>query len=140
MPPNQSTNATFGYALLAPDKASHRYVYRAGTEFGTYNHGPMLSFHLGVYWMEWYNGVDTEGVRNRVLYSTSKDAVKWTAPAVLFNATGKIGVENEAQVLIENWRLFYNTARPHSSLGYKPPAPRTILPATFMPPYRLEAA
>ncbi|HBJ40209.1 MAG TPA: hypothetical protein DDZ20_05430, partial [Hyphomonas sp.] len=46
----------------------------------------------------------------------------------------------EAQVLIENWRLFYNTARPHSSLGYKPPAPRTILPATFMPPYRLEAA
>jgi transposase InsO family protein len=46
----------------------------------------------------------------------------------------------EAQVLIENWRLFYNTARPHSSLGYKPPAPRIILPATFMPPYRLEAA
>ncbi|MEQ3629178.1 MAG: IS3 family transposase [Hyphomonas sp.] len=46
----------------------------------------------------------------------------------------------EAQVLIENWRLFYNIARPHSSLGYKPPAPRTILPATFMPPYRLEAA
>ncbi|RIJ18726.1 IS3 family transposase [Henriciella mobilis] len=46
----------------------------------------------------------------------------------------------EAQVLIENWRLFYNTARPHSSLGYKPPAPRTILPATFMPPYRLKAA
>jgi putative transposase len=46
----------------------------------------------------------------------------------------------EAQVLIENWRLFYNTARPHSSLGYKPPAPRTILPATFTPPYRVKAA
>ena len=39
----------------------------------------------------------------------------------------------EAQVLIENWRLFYNTVRPHSALGYKPPAPRTILPATFTP-------
>ncbi|MEL7110823.1 MAG: IS3 family transposase [Pseudomonadota bacterium] len=46
----------------------------------------------------------------------------------------------EAQVLIENWRLFYNTERPHSSLGYKPPAPRTILPATFTPPYRVKAA
>jgi putative transposase len=29
----------------------------------------------------------------------------------------------EAQVVIEQWRRFYNTARPHSSLGYRPPAP-----------------
>lgn len=29
----------------------------------------------------------------------------------------------EAQVLIEQWRKKYNTIRPHSSLGYKPPAP-----------------
>ena len=34
----------------------------------------------------------------------------------------------EAQVLIEQWRKEYNTIRPHSSLGYKPPAPETILP------------
>ena len=34
----------------------------------------------------------------------------------------------EAQVLIERWRQHYNTIRPHSSLGYKPPAPETILP------------
>ena len=33
----------------------------------------------------------------------------------------------EAQVLIEQWRVFYNTVRPHSSLGYKPPAPQTII-------------
>ena len=32
----------------------------------------------------------------------------------------------EAQVLIERWRVHYNTIRPHSSLGYKPPAPQTI--------------
>lgn len=32
----------------------------------------------------------------------------------------------EAQVLIERWRRFYNTKRPHSSLGYKPPAPETV--------------
>ena len=29
----------------------------------------------------------------------------------------------EAQVLIEAWRRHYNTVRPHSSLGYRPPAP-----------------
>lgn len=31
----------------------------------------------------------------------------------------------EAQVLIERWRVFYNTKRPHSALGYRPPAPET---------------
>jgi transposase InsO family protein len=29
----------------------------------------------------------------------------------------------EAQVLIERWRREYNQVRPHSSLGYRPPAP-----------------
>ena len=29
----------------------------------------------------------------------------------------------EAKVLIERWRKGYNTVRPHSSLGYRPPAP-----------------
>lgn len=29
----------------------------------------------------------------------------------------------EAQVLIEEWRRHYNEVRPHSSLGYRPPAP-----------------
>ena len=31
----------------------------------------------------------------------------------------------EAQILIEQWRIHYNTIRPHSSLGYRPPAPQT---------------
>ena len=30
----------------------------------------------------------------------------------------------EAKVLIERWRVGYNTFRPHSSLGYRPPAPK----------------
>lgn len=34
----------------------------------------------------------------------------------------------EAQVLIEGWRRHYNTRRPHSALGYRPPAPETRLP------------
>jgi putative transposase len=32
----------------------------------------------------------------------------------------------EAKVLIENWRQEYNTIRPHSSLGYWPPAPEAL--------------
>lgn len=34
----------------------------------------------------------------------------------------------EAKVLIENWRKTYNTVRPHSSLGYRPPAPEAVMP------------
>ena len=33
----------------------------------------------------------------------------------------------EAKVLIEQWRREYNQVRPHSSLGYRPPAPEAIL-------------
>ena len=32
----------------------------------------------------------------------------------------------EAKVLIESWRKEYNQVRPHSSLGYRPPAPEAI--------------
>jgi hypothetical protein len=51
----------------------------------------------------------------------------------------------EAQVMIERWRHHYNHIRPHSSLGYKPPAPlarmkegafaiATASAPSFMPP------
>jgi transposase InsO family protein len=33
----------------------------------------------------------------------------------------------EAQIVIENWRRRYNTVRPHSSLGYRPPAPKALV-------------
>ena len=46
----------------------------------------------------------------------------------------------EARVIIEAWRRYYNTERPHSSLGYKPPAPEAIAwpskPAGSLPPAR----
>ena len=38
----------------------------------------------------------------------------------------------EAKVLIESWRREYNEIRPHSSLGYLPPAPEAIQPALSM--------
>jgi hypothetical protein len=34
----------------------------------------------------------------------------------------------EAQVLIEAWRRHYIIVRPHSTLGYRPPAPETASP------------
>lgn len=37
----------------------------------------------------------------------------------------------EAKVLIERWRRHYNTVRPHSSLGYRAPAPEAIQPASI---------
>ena len=36
----------------------------------------------------------------------------------------------EAKVLIERWRVRYNTVRPHSSLEYRPPAPEAFRPWT----------
>ena len=33
----------------------------------------------------------------------------------------------EAQIIIEKWRQHYNTKRPHSALGYRPPAPEAII-------------
>ena len=33
----------------------------------------------------------------------------------------------EAQILIEQWRIHYHTVRPHSALGYRPPAPQTVM-------------
>jgi putative transposase len=37
----------------------------------------------------------------------------------------------EAKVLIEQWRREYNEVRPHSSLGYQPPAPEARISVTL---------
>jgi transposase InsO family protein len=39
----------------------------------------------------------------------------------------------EAQILIELWRIHYKTVRPHSSLGYLPPAPQTVMTKPITP-------
>ena len=38
----------------------------------------------------------------------------------------------EVQILTERWRREYNTIRPHSSLGYRPPVPEAIMPGLQM--------
>jgi len=37
----------------------------------------------------------------------------------------------EAKILAERWRYEYNHIRPHSSLGYRPPAPEAMMPVTL---------
>ena len=39
----------------------------------------------------------------------------------------------EAKTLIEQWRRHYNTVRPHSALGWKPPVPETVMPLSQRP-------
>ena len=39
----------------------------------------------------------------------------------------------EVRVLTERYRQTYSRIRPHSSLGYRPPAPETVLPAVPLP-------
>jgi transposase InsO family protein len=34
----------------------------------------------------------------------------------------------EVKVLVERWRQAYNRIRPHSALGYRPPAPEAVAP------------
>lgn len=34
----------------------------------------------------------------------------------------------EAPIIIEAWRQYCNTLRPHASLGYNPPAPEVFMP------------
>ena len=40
----------------------------------------------------------------------------------------------EAKILIEQWRRHFNTVRPHSSLGYRPPAPEVVISGLPLPP------
>ena len=42
----------------------------------------------------------------------------------------------EAKIMIQEWRRHYNTMRPHSSLGYGPAAPESIIPLQQRPAMR----
>ena len=65
-------------------------------------------------------------------YIRSDNGSEFTARLVR-NWLERVGVKTlfilrEAKVLIEGWRREYNKVRPHSALGYRPPAPEAILP------------
>ena len=40
----------------------------------------------------------------------------------------------EVQIVIQGWRKEYNTVRPHSALGYRPPAPGAYNPVLVLKP------
>ncbi len=40
----------------------------------------------------------------------------------------------EAKVVVESWCRHYNTVRRHSPLGYRPPAPEVLVPASRLAP------
>jgi hypothetical protein len=40
---------------------------------------------------------------------------------------------SESKVIIEKWRQEYNTVRPHSSIGYRPPALEAVMTLHFDP-------
>ena len=40
----------------------------------------------------------------------------------------------EAQIVIQGWRKQYNTVRPHSALGYRPPPPGAYIPVLVLKP------
>ena len=42
----------------------------------------------------------------------------------------------EAEVLVERRRRHYSSGRPHSSLGYRPPAPEVVVLSATPPPNR----
>ena len=69
-------------------------------------------------------------------YIRSDNGPEFVAEAVLRDEllNGEIFYTlKEAQVLIESWRRHYNAVRPHSSLGYRPPAPETIIMPSWLP-------
>ena len=45
----------------------------------------------------------------------------------------------EAKIVIEGWRQYYNKVRPHSSLGYRPPAPEAIVWPALKPVAQMPA-
>ena len=46
---------------------------------------------------------------------------------------GSVYSLREARIVIEQWRNHDNTKRPHSALGYRPPAPEPIVPMDQRP-------
>ena len=86
-------------------KAIRRWLNRVGVK--TLFIEPGSSWANG--YAELFNGKLRDGLLHREIFTT---------------LTG-------ARVLIEQWRKEYNQVRPHSSLGYQPPAPEVRIPVTL---------
>lgn len=81
------------------------------------------------------NAIDIEPEQQGFSFMTEENTerVKRQKKAPIFVVIGTplYNSKQLAQIIIERWRVEYNTLRPHSSLGYRPPAPAAIVPATI---------
>jgi transposase InsO family protein len=84
-------------------------------------------FVKGYKWQFYYKGVKIHAaIIDETFYKEIDKRTKFSNGEIFYNL-------KEAKVLIENWRQEYNTVRPHSSLGYRPPAPEAIQSLIFEP-------
>ena len=83
-----------------------------------------VSSHTYYRWRKEYGGLRIEQAKKlKTLEKENARLKKLVADLSLDNAILK-----EARVLVEQWMWEYNHIRPHSSLGYQPPAPETKTP------------
>ncbi len=61
-----------------------------------------------------------EGINQNLYYRWSKDFLEAGKKRMMGDTM------REAQIILARWRCEYNHIRPHSSLGYRPPAPDAI--------------
>ena len=94
-----------------------------------------VSEHSYYRWRKEYGGLRTDQAKR--LKDLEKENGRLRKADEILN-TEIFSTLKEAKVLIERWRHHYNTIRPHSSLGYRPPAPETILPNVEGPTYAVD--
>ena len=76
--------------------------------------------------------VQGQGIEGECLHRTGQPVGEWLLQIVQLQAAGRMPHGEifhslkEAQIVIERWRVHCTTAGPHSSLGYRPPAPEAI--------------
>jgi len=94
MPTNDRENAA-GFPIL--EDAKHYYVWQPTTpEEGTFNHFAALFFHNNRFHAMWVNNWHCENCAGqRILYSSSKDAMEWTSPVELFPSPGPVLTRGE---------------------------------------------
>ena len=79
-------------------------VYRADSVTGTYNHGPRIIRHDGLFVVSWYAGQqDEDAAGERVLYSTSPDGAGWSSPPrPLFDRLVPTAATGQRGILVSN--------------------------------------
>lgn len=102
-----STKVNKSAGLRVVPGVTHHLVYNATAPGGgrnpqgTYNHGPMMVAHDGLFYMSWYNAPQGENTYKRSVFATSGDGGDtWSAPVTLFPNYTLNGEENGPWTLL----------------------------------------